>query len=272
MNVLDLFLDFHDIPIRIYPVHKRLVGRATSTILFSYICRQLGHYHRDKFFATNPEVIEHTGLTLEELRGAKKHLQALGLVCVTREGGNGRNHYSLNTRVLRGMLDKMKSGMWGNPTSGCVKVPHPDVLKSHIPLREQPEQNIPSKDGRDVPAPSIPKSPSVEGESSKPPTSAKFQRVFIRLWGSHYNGQTYKFHGAKDGAAFKSMFAHFKGDKAKFKEVVRRYLDDESDFFRGHPAAMLNSQLNRFLAPTESEGPDIRVTTVEDDGSPINFD
>jgi hypothetical protein len=146
-----------------------------------------------------------------------------------------------------------------------------DVRKS-APREDISLEDIPPLGGRDIPAPPIPKSPNVEGEPSKPPTSAKFQRVFIRLWVSHYPGQTYKFHGAKDGAAFKSMFTHFKGDKAKFKEVVRRYLDDESDFFRGHPAFQLNAQLNRFLAPTESEGPDIRVTTVADDGSPINFD
>lgn len=107
MNIAEIFEAFHEPPILVYPIHKQLFGRATTALLFSFICRQLTYHKRGKFFNTDLEVTEATGLTRDELELAKKHLKTSGIVAITREGGKGRTHYTLNGIALKTALKSL---------------------------------------------------------------------------------------------------------------------------------------------------------------------
>lgn len=233
---------------------------ATEAMLILVIDSFVQHTGADCYASTEYLGKRLGGIRADETSRMVGRLRKIGLLIQTKFDGRKRHMHVFWSRPMPWAGSQGRVGE--NPKAGLGFSPS----RKDIKLKDGEETSRASA------RPPIPNPPNAE--SSKPPSSAKFQKIFTRLWGQHY-GQTYRFQGGQDGKAIQSLFRHLGGDKTKFKEVVRRYLANDADYYRGHTAAKLNKEINAFMTPTEDEveqGPDIRVTTVEDDGSPINFD
>lgn len=135
MNLVELFRAFHKPPILFFPIHRQLLGRATTAILFSYLVRQWGFHDRPTIYNTDAEIMGMTGLSRHELNRAKEDLKQTDFVKVFRAGNDGKTHYKINDKVLELKLAKIS----GSPKSGKPKSgkPNPSVLrKAENPIRE----------------------------------------------------------------------------------------------------------------------------------------
>lgn len=282
MNVADLFSEFHDPPIMLYPIHKRLTGRATTAILFSYVCRQLGYYRKDKIFATDSEVAADTGLTPDELRGAKTCLKATGLINITREGSDGRTHYAVNVPILREKLKKLSPRFGEIAPTGLGNLPKPVSGKSPDPLREHTEENNNTM--------------SPQAGTARDPVHPRWQRYAQTLGDTIALSRKVKHSPAQIRAWAKwiSKLESVKGIEPKrIKAILKWYcanlpanLDNryypvvrcgESFFTKFDKLEDAKHRMELEVAEAkgeskEEQGPDIISVVREDDGSPINFD
>lgn len=265
MNTLELFKEFHETPIYFYPLHRRLVGRATTAILFAYILRQTNYHARQEVYNTDIEIRSATGLTPDELRGAKSDLTLLPFMKIRRAGHKGRTHYKIIQKELKVALNRLPAAVSGNPCIG--KSPKQNGAVSGKALNTIRENNnndtIPLKGASGTFGLNTAGEGQDKQANNTPPlkTSATFQKIFLRRWEEKYK-MKYPFRGGKDGQAFKKLFTYFEGKSPAFKKVVERYLANDDPFYRGHPVGHLLAMLSKFLvdpdemAEVENEGPD----------------
>lgn len=282
MNVADLFAEFHEAPIMLYPIHKRLTGRATTTILFSYVCRQLGYFGKDKIFATDTEVAGHTGLTPDELRGAKTALKDTGLVNITREGADGRTHYCLNVAILREKLKKLSPRFVEIAQTGLGKVPKPVSGKSPNPLREHTEEknntlSPQAGTARDPLHPRWMRYAQMLGDTIALSRKVKHSPAQIRSWAKWIS----KLESVKgfDHKRIKGILKWYCANLPanldnRYYPVIRcgQTFFDKFDKMEDAKRRMELEVAEGNGESDEERGPDIQTITIEDDGSPINFD
>lgn len=105
----------------------------------------------------------------------------------------------------------------------------------------------------------------------KPPaeeSSARFQKLFLRLWGKRYPGAKYQWL-PRDGPLLKKLHAALKGDRPAFKAILTRFFADDFRGFVGHSVTQLYNNINRWSAPPpalpggpKENGPAIRLVNA----------
>lgn len=83
------------------------------------------------------------------------------------------------------------------------------------------------------------------GKSDKK-SSRRFQTTFTRLWEKKYPDEKYPFNKAT-GGMIKNAHKQLKGDRGKWKKIVKRYLANSESFYHGHPINKLIGALPQFM-------------------------
>lgn len=96
----DTIRELHGPFIMFHPIHRRVAGKLTTTVLLSFLLRQFSYHKRDKIFYGDSEIADETSLTPDELRAAKSELSELPFMQVTREGVRGKTHYEIDWRAF----------------------------------------------------------------------------------------------------------------------------------------------------------------------------
>lgn len=131
MNKLRIFRHFHQTPIWYYPIHRELMGRVTSAIVFAYLIRQTEFKNSDTLELTDKNLMEITGLTKAELRTAKEDLLRTRFFKIERVGDLAKNHYTAEWVAI----EKALSQMCGISTSRCAELTH--QAQTHISIEKK---------------------------------------------------------------------------------------------------------------------------------------
>ena len=141
----------------------------------------------------------------------------------------------------------------GSQTVDAVVDGHVDAVVGARPSTKEKKRKEEKKEITDSanrcaveipPDPKPPKKPRAESDS----VHAGFIGAFCDGWKERY-GDTYPFNGGKDGAAVKWLRGQLKDDLEKFRVVVKRYLDDNSEYVVNahHSIGLLRSALQKWL-------------------------
>ena len=82
-------------PISYYKIYRKITGGTCAGILLS----QLLYWHSKvdrKFYKTDEDIMNETGLTQKELRGAKKKLKSVDFVIISTEGMPRKTYYDFD--------------------------------------------------------------------------------------------------------------------------------------------------------------------------------
>jgi len=82
-------------PIAFYPIYKEITGSTTAGILFSQIMYWWSKVDR-KFYKTDQQIIEETGLSPKELRTAKQRLKQCNFIDISLEGMPAQTYYDVD--------------------------------------------------------------------------------------------------------------------------------------------------------------------------------
>lgn len=117
--------------VAVYPAFRKVLGlNAAAAQFLSQAVYWTERTADGWFYKTNAEWNEETGLTVEEINGARRKLKALGLISEQRKGIPPKLHYRVDTERLLALL----SGE--NPAINSGKTPELKVVK---PLQRMPE-------------------------------------------------------------------------------------------------------------------------------------
>ena len=147
--IATLFLQCHQSPILITPIHRELAGgRLTTAVLLSFLLRRVDLHRTTKLYFTNEKICQHTSLTLNELRQAKNDLKHSRVVNVSREGPKGLTHYEILLGDLAERLAELPDFRWVDSTQqdtsdewnplNTYKDNKEDKIKNHLLLAAEP--------------------------------------------------------------------------------------------------------------------------------------
>src|SRR5262249_7190636 len=86
----------HQTPISYYPIHAKMMGGVAGGVALSQLMYWYGTTEGERFFKTDKELKEETGLSEYELKEAKKTLKTLPFLTVTIEGLPAKTFYEID--------------------------------------------------------------------------------------------------------------------------------------------------------------------------------
>jgi hypothetical protein len=96
-------------PFYFYSEHARITDSVTSGLLLSYLVYLDDTMDANELAKTDADLCEELCMGLYELKGAKKRLQELNLVTITRRGLPARSYYSINTSQIITLINNLKT-------------------------------------------------------------------------------------------------------------------------------------------------------------------
>lgn len=128
--------------VAVYPAFRKVLGlNAAAAQFLSQAVYWTERTADGWFYKTNAEWNEETGLTVEEINGARRKLKALGLISEQRKGIPPKLHYRVDTERLLALL----SGE--NPAINSGKTPELKVVKPLQRIPENPGVNTENTQG-----------------------------------------------------------------------------------------------------------------------------
>lgn len=128
--------------VAVYPAFRKVLGlNAAAAQFLSQAVYWTERTADGWFYKTNAEWNEETGLTVEEIKGARRKLKALGLISEQRKGIPPKLHYRVDTERLLALL----SGE--NPAINSGKTPELKVVKPLQRIPENPGVNTENTQG-----------------------------------------------------------------------------------------------------------------------------
>jgi hypothetical protein len=116
-----------------YPAFRKVLGlNATATQFLSQAVYWTERTEDGWFYKTSEEWNEELGLTLEEVKGARKKLKSIGILSEQRKGIPAKLYYKVDTDELLAVLSGEK------PLTVVVKTPKLEVVKPSICSEENP--------------------------------------------------------------------------------------------------------------------------------------
>ena len=116
-----------------YPAFRKVLGlNATATQFLSQAVYWTERTEDGWFYKTSEEWNEELGLTLEEVKGARKKLKSIGILTEQRKGIPAKLYYKVDTDELLAVLSGEK------PLTVVVKTPKLEVVKPAICSEENP--------------------------------------------------------------------------------------------------------------------------------------
>jgi hypothetical protein len=103
-QLLHLFDQMNAKPIAFYSVYAKITGSITAGLLLSQLVYWSKAMQYREFYKTDADLCEELCMGLYELKGAKKRLQELNLVTITRRGTPPKSFYLLNMRNLLALI------------------------------------------------------------------------------------------------------------------------------------------------------------------------
>jgi len=99
-QVKDILKAFSERPIAYQPIYAKITGSITSGILLSQIVYWWHTMREDEFYKTDEEWCDELSMGLYELKSAKKRLQEMGIITLTRKGVPAKTYYELDEEIL----------------------------------------------------------------------------------------------------------------------------------------------------------------------------
>lgn len=116
-----------------YPAFRKVLGlNAAATQFLSQAVYWTERTEDGWFYKTTEEWNEELGLTLEEVKGARKKLKSIGILTEQRKGIPAKLYYKVDTDELLAVLSGEK------PLTVVVKTPKLEVVKPSICSEENP--------------------------------------------------------------------------------------------------------------------------------------
>lgn len=116
-----------------YPAFRKVLGlNAAATQFLSQAVYWTERTEDGWFYKTTEEWNEELGLTLEEVKGARKKLKSIGILTEQRKGIPAKLYYKVDTDELLAVLSGEK------PLTVVVKTPKLEVVKPAICSEENP--------------------------------------------------------------------------------------------------------------------------------------
>ena len=109
-EVKNVLLALSDRPIAFQKSYAKITKSITSGLLLSQIMYWCSTTKKDTFYKTNEEFAEETGMTVEELKSAKKRLQDLGFISVSLQGVPARSVYTVDLERIVLALHQLVGG------------------------------------------------------------------------------------------------------------------------------------------------------------------
>lgn len=104
MNISLLLKNLHEKPIAFYGYYADLTGSVTAGLFFSQCMYWYATMKKKEFYKTDKEFMKETRLSIRELVSAKKRLQELGLITITRKGIPAKSYYTIHEDRLIELL------------------------------------------------------------------------------------------------------------------------------------------------------------------------
>lgn len=126
-----------------HPILSKITGKLTSGVLLSQIMYWANTKDGKEFYKTDKEFCEETGLTLDELKAAKKRLIEGGFITVVKRGTPQRSFYLHMVEITEIKLREFHQLDGVNSTNLTVEIPPTNTESTTETTREEPS---PSKE------------------------------------------------------------------------------------------------------------------------------
>lgn len=107
-------------------VYTKITGRLTAGVMLSQLMYWYSVMGGREFYKSNEELCEETGLSIDELKSAKKLLENKGFIKVELKSLPRKTYYTINEEVLINALTsgwKSHQPVGGNSTDCMVEIP-----------------------------------------------------------------------------------------------------------------------------------------------------
>jgi hypothetical protein len=107
-------------------VYTKITGRLTAGVMLSQLMYWYSVMGGREFYKSNEELCEETGLSIDELKSAKKLLESKGFIKVELKSLPRKTYYTINEEVLINALTsgcKSHQPVGGNSTDCMVEIP-----------------------------------------------------------------------------------------------------------------------------------------------------
>lgn len=144
-DLFELLVQFHETPLILYPLHRRLTGSITQAVLLAYLLRQCKYHESFRFMCALEDIQEATGLTVGEIRLARARLVDLGILRTDRIGVGARLQFRLRRgficREVRTDLQNKPRGRLAEIASQTCRNSKSDLQKPQVRGRTKPYKN-----------------------------------------------------------------------------------------------------------------------------------
>lgn len=181
MDVKKLLLGLNEKPIAYYPIYRKITGSTTTGILLSQLLYWWSATGGRKFYKQDSEIMEESGLTVNELRSSKAILKKLDFVIISVEGIPAKTNYDFDADLLANAIcsfhDTPPTKQVSLNSRNYVSEIHETVLVDSTKLYTENTQRIPKEGEKFSPIPPHSDSPTVvftipleEKKEKTPPT------------------------------------------------------------------------------------------------------
>lgn len=246
----DLLRSLNQRPVVFYPLYRDITGSITSGIVLSQLMYWFSKM--DKFYKTDCEILKETGLSENELRGAKNRIKKLAFISVTREGIPSKTFYEIDWEMYEKTL-----------RSNIVRSTKPDSLNQRncsVDINETiTESTTESTTKRINPLPlSEKKEPSIDKQKDTVESivSAKLSGMSKSKANAYLDWFAYR-------AEIKKPFKSVLGIKSFFTRTERS-ISSESDLILAVEESMANGYQGLFLSKyTKQVSPKLSYAEID---------
>lgn len=100
IDIKALMMALNDRPIVYHKAYRKVTGSLTATILLGQLVYWWKKVYGRKFYKTDQDIMDETGLTASELKTAKAALKGLAFISITREGVPAKTYYEIDGEGL----------------------------------------------------------------------------------------------------------------------------------------------------------------------------
>jgi len=91
-------------PIYVYPKFRTIMGTSYGGIILSYLMGELEKII--KISKTDNEILDKTGVTVSEIKAAKRKIKQISFLNVTKEGLPAKTFYQLKEKEFKKYMEK----------------------------------------------------------------------------------------------------------------------------------------------------------------------
>ena len=238
-KAVTIFDQLIDRPIAFHPCLVKISGGLASGVLLSQLLYWSRAMRDKEFYKTGKELMDETGLTEMEMRGAKSRLKQKGFITTRLKRHPATTHYKIHRKAIIEAI------------SSLVKSPELDRLNHPNKIGQITQTIHLSENTTENTTDTL----SLKKSSGSKPKPSNTTNPEIRLAVDHYHAEFIRIHGIRpviNGAAAKT-FQGLLGDGGRplgeGKELTTAYLSlpDENLKAKGFPVEWLPGNINGLL-------------------------